>query len=40
LCGSGIIDAVAERRWNLLNERGRFDRQNERVSGSLGQNFY
>jgi uncharacterized 2Fe-2S/4Fe-4S cluster protein (DUF4445 family) len=32
LCGSGIIDAVAElRRWKLINERGRFDRQNERV---------
>jgi uncharacterized 2Fe-2S/4Fe-4S cluster protein (DUF4445 family) len=34
LCGSGIIDGVAElRRWQLINERGRFDRQNERVRG-------
>jgi uncharacterized 2Fe-2S/4Fe-4S cluster protein (DUF4445 family) len=32
LCGSGIIDGVAElRRWKLINERGRFDGQNERV---------
>lgn len=32
LCGSGIIDAVAElRRWGLVNERGRFDRQHRRV---------
>jgi uncharacterized 2Fe-2S/4Fe-4S cluster protein (DUF4445 family) len=41
LCGSGIIDAVAElRRWNLINERGRFDRQNERVrQGRHGPEF-
>jgi uncharacterized 2Fe-2S/4Fe-4S cluster protein (DUF4445 family) len=41
LCGSGIIDAVAElRRWNLINERGRFDRQHERVrSGRHGPEF-
>jgi uncharacterized 2Fe-2S/4Fe-4S cluster protein (DUF4445 family) len=32
LCGSGIVDVVAElRRWNLINERGRFDRDNGRV---------
>ncbi|MEW5961406.1 MAG: ASKHA domain-containing protein [Chloroflexota bacterium] len=32
LCGSGIVDAVAElRRWRLINERGRFDRRHERV---------
>jgi uncharacterized 2Fe-2S/4Fe-4S cluster protein (DUF4445 family) len=32
LCGSGIIDGVAElRRWNLINERGRFDRHHQRV---------
>ncbi len=41
LCGSGIIDGVAElRRWKLINERGRFDRQNERVrSGRHGAEF-
>lgn len=41
LCGSGIIDAVAElRRWNLINERGRFDRQHERVrQGRHGPEF-
>ena len=32
LCGSGIVDIVAElRRWHLINERGRFDRNNSRV---------
>ncbi len=41
LCGSGIIDTVAElRRWNLINERGRFDRQHERVrQGRYGPEF-
>lgn len=41
LCGSGIIDVIAElRRWKLINERGRFDRQNERVrSGRHGAEF-
>ncbi len=41
LCGSGIIDGMAElRRWKLINERGRFDRQNERVrSGRHGVEF-
>jgi uncharacterized 2Fe-2S/4Fe-4S cluster protein (DUF4445 family) len=41
LCGSGIIDIVAElRRWNLINERGRFDRQNGRVrAGRHGPEF-
>jgi uncharacterized 2Fe-2S/4Fe-4S cluster protein (DUF4445 family) len=41
LCGSGIIDAVAElRRWKLINERGRFDRQHERVrQGYHGPEF-
>jgi uncharacterized 2Fe-2S/4Fe-4S cluster protein (DUF4445 family) len=41
LCGSGIIDAVAElRRWKLINERGRLDRQNERVrQGRYGPEF-
>lgn len=41
LCGSGIIDAVAElRRWNLINERGRFDRQHARVrEGRHGPEF-
>jgi len=32
LCGSGIVDAVAELlRWELINKRGRFDRHNGRV---------
>jgi len=32
MCGSGIVDAVAElRRWNLINERGRIDRESPRV---------
>jgi len=41
LCGSGIIDGVAELlRWQLINKRGRFDRQNERVrSGRQGPEF-
>jgi uncharacterized 2Fe-2S/4Fe-4S cluster protein (DUF4445 family) len=41
LCGSGIIDGVAElRRWNLLNERGRFDRDHPRVrTGRHGPEF-
>jgi uncharacterized 2Fe-2S/4Fe-4S cluster protein (DUF4445 family) len=41
LCGSGIIDGVAElRRWNLINERGRFDREHQRVrAGRHGAEF-
>jgi uncharacterized 2Fe-2S/4Fe-4S cluster protein (DUF4445 family) len=41
LCGSGIVDTVAElRRWRLINESGRFDRQNERVrQGRYGPEF-
>jgi uncharacterized 2Fe-2S/4Fe-4S cluster protein (DUF4445 family) len=32
LCGSGIIDAIAELyRWNLLDERGRFNKKDRRV---------
>lgn len=32
MCGSGIIDAVAElRRWGLINERGRFEKENPRA---------
>lgn len=32
LCGSGIIDALAElHRWRIINERGRLDRNNPRV---------
>lgn len=32
LCGSGIVDAVAElRRWNVINDRGRFEKQNGRI---------
>ncbi len=32
MCGSGIVDAVAElRRWELINERGRFARDNARL---------
>ncbi|HMQ56225.1 MAG TPA: ASKHA domain-containing protein, partial [Anaerolineae bacterium] len=32
LCGSGIVDAVAElRRWGVIDARGRFDRENGRV---------
>jgi uncharacterized 2Fe-2S/4Fe-4S cluster protein (DUF4445 family) len=41
LCGSGIIDSVAElRRWNIINERGRFDRHHHRVrEGPHGAEF-
>jgi uncharacterized 2Fe-2S/4Fe-4S cluster protein (DUF4445 family) len=41
LCGSGIIDGVAElRRWNLINERGRLDRDHQRVrAGRHGPEF-
>lgn len=32
LCGSGIVDAVAElRRWGVIDARGRFNRENGRV---------
>jgi uncharacterized 2Fe-2S/4Fe-4S cluster protein (DUF4445 family) len=32
LCGSGIIDALAElHRWHIINERGRLDKNNPRV---------
>jgi uncharacterized 2Fe-2S/4Fe-4S cluster protein (DUF4445 family) len=32
LCGSGIVDTVAELlRWELINKRGRFDRQHRRM---------
>jgi uncharacterized 2Fe-2S/4Fe-4S cluster protein (DUF4445 family) len=41
LCGSGIVDGVAElRRWGLINERGRFDRTHARVrQGRYGAEF-
>jgi uncharacterized 2Fe-2S/4Fe-4S cluster protein (DUF4445 family) len=41
LCGSGIVDGVAElRRWQLINERGRFDRDHGRVrEGRHGPEF-
>jgi uncharacterized 2Fe-2S/4Fe-4S cluster protein (DUF4445 family) len=41
LCGSGIVDGVAElRRWQLVNKRGRFDRDNRRVrEGRHGPEF-
>ena len=41
LCGSGIVDGVAElRRWHLINERGRFDRHHDRVrEGRHGPEF-
>jgi uncharacterized 2Fe-2S/4Fe-4S cluster protein (DUF4445 family) len=41
LCGSGIVDGVAElRRWHLINERGRFDRRHPRVrTGHHGPEF-
>lgn len=41
LCGSGIIDAVAELyRWRILNQRGRFQRDSERVrEGHHGSEF-
>jgi uncharacterized 2Fe-2S/4Fe-4S cluster protein (DUF4445 family) len=32
LCGSGIVDAIAElHRWGVINPRGRFDRESDRV---------
>ncbi len=32
LCGSGIVDVMAElRRWNLINKRGRFAKDNDRI---------
>ena len=41
LCGSGIIDAVAElHKWGLINERGRFNQTNRRVHrGERGLEF-
>jgi len=41
LCGSGIIDAVAELyRWQLVNDRGRFQRESDRVRmGRHGPEF-
>jgi uncharacterized 2Fe-2S/4Fe-4S cluster protein (DUF4445 family) len=38
LCGSGIVDTIAElRRWRLVNDRGRFQKGNERLrQGRLG----
>jgi len=41
LCGSGIVDGMAElRRWQLINERGRFDRNHRRVrEGRQGPEF-
>ncbi len=41
LCGSGIIDAVAELyRWGIINDRGRFDKDNKRVyQGKYGSEF-
>ena len=41
LCGSGIVDGVAElRRWHLINERGRFDQSHPRVRiGRQGSEF-
>ncbi len=41
LCGSGIIDAVAELyRWQLVNDRGRFQRDSDRVRmGRHGPEF-
>lgn len=41
LCGSGIIDVVAELyRWNIINDRGRFNRDNSRVvKGKNGLEF-
>ncbi len=41
LCGSGIIDAVAELyRWGIISDRGRFDRANDRVcQGKSGSEF-
>jgi uncharacterized 2Fe-2S/4Fe-4S cluster protein (DUF4445 family) len=41
LCGSGIVDALAElRRWGLINDRGRFDKKTARVrAGRHGRVF-
>lgn len=41
LCGSGIVDALAElRRWQLVNTGGRFDRDNPRIrNGNNGLEF-
>ncbi len=41
LCGSGMIDSVAElHRWGLINSRGRFERQHPRVrEGRHGPEF-
>jgi uncharacterized 2Fe-2S/4Fe-4S cluster protein (DUF4445 family) len=41
LCGSGIIDAIAELHgWKIINERGRFDKEDKRVSqGRHGSEF-
>lgn len=41
LCGSGIVDALAElRRWGLINSHGRFDRTHPRVrQGRHGSEF-
>jgi uncharacterized 2Fe-2S/4Fe-4S cluster protein (DUF4445 family) len=41
MCGSGIIDAIAELyRWNLLDERGRFNKKDGRVrQGAKGSEF-
>jgi uncharacterized 2Fe-2S/4Fe-4S cluster protein (DUF4445 family) len=41
LCGSGIIDSVAElRHWGMINERGRFDRRHQRIrKGRHGAEF-
>jgi uncharacterized 2Fe-2S/4Fe-4S cluster protein (DUF4445 family) len=41
LCGSGIVDSVAElRRWHLIDEQGRFDRHHQRVrEGRHGAEF-
>jgi uncharacterized 2Fe-2S/4Fe-4S cluster protein (DUF4445 family) len=38
LCGSGIVDAIAElRRWRLINYRGRFEKSSDRVrEGQMG----
>jgi uncharacterized 2Fe-2S/4Fe-4S cluster protein (DUF4445 family) len=41
LCGSGIIDSVAElRRWQMINEQGRFNHRHQRVrEGGHGAEF-
>lgn len=37
LCGSGIVDAVAALlRWEIINERGRFDKEHQRVRAGQG----